>query len=243
MEHRKRSSPPRGMPAEAPRPRKGTLHGRQKPDDPLPEQQPVTDDEPAPKKPSRLRLILLRVAVGVLLVIALVVAYLFLLLGEPDEEAKYVDLPDEELITMPMGALEIPGEANLQNLANTFGQPVMALYGGPALERARVYDTAFGGGYARRVTLTYAFDDGTQLTVESIRPTSAITLLGSGYSLSVRSLYALGGLDAARMDGGGQICIFGQSDTAAYAVLCPEGHESDLNSLLRQTTLIAPEGE
>lgn len=46
----------------------------------------------------------------------------------------------------PMGALEIPGEANLQNLANTFGQPVMALYGGPALERARVYDTAFGGG-------------------------------------------------------------------------------------------------
>ena len=144
---------------------------------------------------------------------------------------------------MPMGALEIPGEANLQNLANTFGQPVMALYGGPALERARVYDTAFGGGYARRVTLTYAFDDGTQLTVESIRPTSAITLLGSGYSLSVRSLYALGGLDAARMDGGGQICIFGQSDTSAYAVLCPEGHESDLNSLLRQTTLIAPEGE
>ena len=221
------------MPAEAPRPRKGTLHGRQKPDDPLPEQQPVTDDEPAPKKPSRLRLILLRVAVGVLLVIALVFAYLFLLLGEPAEE----------LITMPMGALEIPGEANLQNLANTFGQPVMALYGGPALERARVYDTAFGGGYARRVTLTYAFDDGTQLTVESIRPTSAITLLGSGYSLSVRSLYALGGLDAARMDGGGQICIFGQSDTAAYAVLCPEGHESDLNSLLRQTTLIAPEGE
>ena len=138
---------------------------------------------------------------------------------------------------MPMGALEIPGEANLQNLANTFGQPVMALYGGPALERARVYDTAFGGGYARRVTLTYAFDDGTQLTVESI------TLLGSGYSLSVRSLYALGGLDAARMDGGGQICIFGQSDTAAYAVLCPEEHESDLNSVLRQTTLIAPEDE
>ena len=243
MEHRKRPSPPRDMPAEAPRPRKGALRGRRRPADPLPQQQPVTDEEPAEKKPSRLRLILLRTAVAVLLVIALVFAYLFLLLGEPDEETKYVDLPDEALITMPMGALEIPGEANLQTLANTFGQPVMALYGGPALERARVYDTAFGGGYARRVTLTYAFEDGAQLTVESIRPTSAITLLGSGYSLSVRSLYALGGLDAARMDGGGQICIFGQSDTAAYAVLCPEEHESDLNSLLRQTTLIAPEGE
>lgn len=231
------------MPAEAPRPRKSVLRDRQKPRDPLPEQQPVTDEDAAPKKPSRLRIFLLRAAVAVLLVIALVFAYLFLLLGEPDEEAKYVDLPEEELITMPMGALEIPGEANLQTLANTFGQPVMALYGGPALERARVYDTAFGGGYARRVTLTYAFEDGAQLTVESIRPTSAITLLGSGYSLSASSLYALGGLDAARMDGGGQICIFGESDTAAYAVLCPEGHEDDLNTLLRQTTLIAPEDE
>lgn len=243
MEHRKRSSPPQGMPVEAPRPRKGALHGRQKPGDPLPQQQPVTDEAPAEKKPSRLRLILLRAAVAVLLVLALVFAYLFLLLGEPDEDAKYVYLPDEELITMPMAALEVPGEANLQNLANTFGQPVMALYGGPALQRARVYDTAFGGGYARRVTLTYAFEDGAQLTVESIRPTGAITLLGSGYSLSARSLYALGGLDAARMDGGGQICIFGQSDTAAYAVLCPAGHESDLSGLLRQTTLIAPEDE
>lgn len=243
MEHRKRPSPPRDMPAEAPRPRKSALRDRQKPRDPLPEQQPVTDEDAAPKKPSRLRIFLLRAAVAVLLVIALVFAYLFLLLGEPDEEAKYVDLPEEELITMPMGALEIPGEANLQTLANTFGQPVMALYGGPALERARVYDTAFGGGYARRVTLTYAFEDGAQLTVESIRPTSAITLLGSGYSLSASSLYALGGLDAARMDGGGQICIFGESDTAAYAVLCPEGHEDDLNTLLRQTTLIAPEDE
>ena len=111
------------------------------------------------------------------------------------------------------------------------------------MQRARVFDTAFSGGYARRVTLTYAFEDGAQLTVESIRPTSAITLLGSGYSLAARSLYALGGLDAARMDGGGRICIFGESDTAAYAVLCPEGHEDDLSSLLRQTTLIAPDSE
>ena len=103
------------MPAEAPRPRKGALRGRRRPADPLPQQQPVTDEEPAEKKPSRLRLILLRTAVAVLLVIALVFAYLFLLLGEPDEETKYVDLPDEALITMPMGALEIPGEANLQN--------------------------------------------------------------------------------------------------------------------------------
>ena len=57
MEHSKHSSPPRGMPAEAPRPRRGILHGRQKPGAPLAQQQPVTDEEPVEKKPSRLRLI------------------------------------------------------------------------------------------------------------------------------------------------------------------------------------------
>lgn len=63
--------------------------------------------------------------------IALVFAYIFLLLGEPDEEAKYVDLPDEELITMPMSALEFPARPTLQNLADTFGQPGYGVYGGP----------------------------------------------------------------------------------------------------------------
>lgn len=239
----KRSLPPRGMPAEAPRPRKGMLKGKQSSGDPLPKQQPVTDEETEEKKPSRLRIILLRALVGTLLVIALVFAYLFLLLGEPDEEAKSVQPAVEETISMPMGALDVPGDANLQNLADTFGQPVMALYGGLSMQRARVFDTAFSGGYARRVTLTYAFEDGAQLTVESIRPTSAITLLGSGYSLDARSLYALGGLDAARMDGGGQICVFAQSETAAYAVLCPAGHEEELTGVLRQTTLISPEDQ
>ena len=233
MAHSKRPAPPRG---KAP-------GGGAKPHDALPPQMPVTDDDEVEKKPSRLRRVLVRIAAAVLMVLALAFAYIFLLLGEPDEEAKYVQSAQEEQITMPMGALDVPGDVNLQTLADTFGQPVMALYSDLTLEHARVYDTAFGGGYARRVTLTYSFADGQLLTVESIRPTAAITLLGGGYSLDVRSLYALGGLDAARMDDGERICVFGQSDTAAYAVLCPAPHEDDLSGVLRQTTLIAPESE
>ena len=123
MEHRQTFFSARGMPAEAPRPRKSALRDRQKPRDPLPEQQPVTDEDAAPKKPSRLRIFLLRAAVAVLLVIALVFAYLFLLLGEPDEEAKYVDLPEEELITMPMGALEIPAKPTCKRWPTPLASP------------------------------------------------------------------------------------------------------------------------
>ena len=75
------------------------------------------------------------------------------------------------------------------------------------------------------------------LTLESIRPTNAVTLLGgSGYTLDPTSLYGLGGLDAARMNNASQICVFGQSGTAAYALLCPITHQDELSALVRQTT-------
>ena len=193
------------------------------------------------KTPSLLSRVLKRVGFAVLLVLALVFAYVFLLLGEPDEDAKYVPEVKEETILMPMSALEMPGQANVQTLADTFSQPVLSLGEALQMKKARIYDTAFENGYARRVTLTYAFADGTELTVESLRPTAAVTLLGgSGYKLDAASLYTLGGLNAGRMDDGVSCCIFGQSDTAVYAVICPATHAEELKTLLRYTMLIAP---
>ncbi len=247
MEPRKRASqqrtPPRSMPTQAPRPDKSALHGKEKPRDVLPAQKPVTDDEVTVKAPSRLRVVLVRAACVLLLVVALVVIYLFLLIGEPDEENKYLPQVTQERITMPMVAVESPGESNVQSLADTFGQPVMCLYTGFQMQRARVFDTAFGGGYARRVSLSYALPDGQSLLVESIRPTEAITLLSTGsYTLNAASLYAIGGLDAARMENSESIVVFARSDTAAYAVTMPASHAGELGSILRQTMLVSPAG-
>lgn len=235
-----RRTPPDGMPREAPRPAREALHGREKPKETLPEQRPVTNGEEE-KKPSRLRHVLGRVGLGVLLAAALAFAYVFLLLGEPVHEdgEEPQQAAQESAITMPMNALEVPGEANLESLADTFGQPVLSLYGGLTMQKARIFDTAFSGGFARRVTLTYAFEDGSLLTVESIRPTAAVTLLDEGgYRLNAGALYTLGGVSAARIENGEQIRIFGQSDTAVYAVTCPAAHAEELSSLLRQTTLV-----
>lgn len=196
----------------------------------------------APKEPSRLMRLMRRVGLIVLTVLALAAAYVFLLLGEPDEDAKYMAEITEEVIQMPMSALESPGETNVQNLAETFGHPVLSLTGGLTMQKARIYDTAFSGGYARRVTLTYAFEDGQTLTVESIRPTAASTLLHqNGYTLDASALYTLGGLNAARMENDRSICVFAQSDTAVYAVVCPAAHAADLPSLLRYTMLVSPD--
>ncbi|MEG0049450.1 MAG: hypothetical protein RR865_09820 [Clostridia bacterium] len=222
--------------------RTDAMRSKPKPRDVLPEQQPVTDEEISEQQPAKWKAILGRVVTGFLVVLILAIGYVFLLLGEPEEEAKNAVPVAEEQIHMPMNALEAPGEANVQNLADTFGQPVLSLYGGSLpMSKARVYDTAFSGGYARRVTVSYAFEDGSLVTAESIRPTAAVTLLGgAGYTLRAGTLYALGGVDAARMDNAEQICIFGQSDTAVYAILCPKAHEAELAILLKQTALISP---
>ncbi len=208
-----------------------------------PEPQNLLDDELSqPKPPSKTKVLLRRILLGVLLSLSLAAAYLFLLLGEPEEEAKNASNMEEAVIQMPMSPLESPGEANVGHLADTFGEPVMAIGQGLEMQKARVYDTAFSGGYARRVTLTYAFSDGAEVTVESIRPTLAVTLLEqSGYQLDASALYTMGGLNAGRMDNAYNICVFAQNETAVYAVICPKNHEQDLDMLLRQTTLILPQ--
>ena len=202
---------------------------------------PLGEDEVPLKPPSLLRRVFKRVGFAILLVLALVFGYVFLLLGEPDEDAKYMQQEPEASIAMPMSALEIPGDANVQSLADTFDQPVLSLGQALNMKKARIYDTAFENGYARRVTLTYAFEDGTEITVESLRPTAAVSLLKqSGYKLDAASLYTLGGLNAGRMDNAASLCIFAQSDAAVYAVLCPQTHAEELTTLLRYTMLIAP---
>lgn len=210
----------------------------------LPQQKPIDDDDtpqflPTPWWKKALK----RVLMVVLVVLALVFGYLFLLMGEPEEELEVVQ-PAAPVtpITIPMNALEAPGDAYLPSLAETFGQPVLAVRSPEVtMQRARVYDTAFGGEYARRVSLYYVLADGAEMLVESIRPIDAITLLEGDYILQADRLYAMAGLEAARMQNDDQICFFGQGEGAVYAITLPRINEAQLDVLLRQTLLVSSE--
>lgn len=231
---------PEGMPRQVPE--GSRVPGQtQKPKDVLPTQQPITD-EVAPRPPARWKVILKRVGIAVLLLIALVMAYLFLLLGEPSNEVSDTPNLQEEVIRVPMAAVEAKGDADMNTVAATFGQPVLVLYGDPAaLQKITLSDTAFQGGYARRATLTYAFDDGQLLMVESIRPTAAAALLqGNGYTLNLNSIYSMAGMEAVRMENGNTVCVLGKTDVAVYAILFPASHEADVSALVKQAALWQP---
>jgi len=213
------------------------------PKPPRPAVTPVDDDAPAPRRQSLPVRILKRIGLALLVVLALTFAYIFLLLGEPDDEVKY--LPEEtpeERILVSMNALDMPGATDPGRLAEAFEQPVLVLEQGAAMYKTRIYDTAFENEFARCVAITYTLEDGTQLLVESIRPTAAVSLVKKqDYKLDASALYTMGGLNAARMQNDAYVCVFAQSDTAVYAVTCPVSHAEELPDLLRYTTLAAPE--
>ncbi len=207
----------------------------------LPQQKPIDDDAlpealPTPWWKKALK----RIFLALLVIIALVFGYLFLLMGEPEEEMETAAPQPVQPITVPTNALEAPGDAYLPSLAQTFGQPVLGYAGSDlTMQRAKVYDTAFGGEYARRVTLSYLLPDGGEVLMESIRPIEAITLLGREYILQADRLYAMAGLDAARMQNDDQICVFGQGEGAVYAITMPRSAEGQLETLLKQTLLVS----
>ncbi len=233
---------PAGMPTSVP-PAKPVI-GRTPPRDTLPAQQPVTDD-PTPKKPARWKHIVKRVLTVIGIILALAVVYLFLLIGEPGEDDQLLtqSTPQEETIRVPISGTEAEGNVNINELATRFGEPVLALYKSSlTLQKTTLFDTAFRGGYARRCVLQYTFADGQTLTVESIRPTAAVALLGSdGYSLNLNTLYTLAGMDAVRMDSTDATMLVSRGSGAAYAIICPAEHVTELGSLIKQATL-AKEG-
>ena len=241
---KKGRTPQKGRPRQTPDSAKSAMRA-QPPPAPAVQQKPVGDEEVEERKPSLLGRVFRRIGLALVLVLALVFAYIFLLLGEPDEDAKQVVKPAGQAITMPMNALDVPGANDARMLADTFGQPVLALNQMLTMYKSRIFDTAFEGEYARCVTITYTFEDGQTLLVESIRPTNAVTLLQKdGYRLDASALYTMAGLNAARMQNETSVCVFAQSDTAVYAVTCPVSHAEELANLLRYTTLVAPsEGE
>ena len=233
---------PQGMPREVTSQSRAPRQIEQK-RDVLPEQKPITDDGEQQKPPSKIRIFFKRLGLGLLLLLALSLAYIFLLLGEPEpmEEMPQTAI-QEEVIHVPMAAVESEGVTDISTVAAAFGKPVLALYGDPfPLQKSTLSDTAFQGGYARRAALSYALPDGQILKLESIRPTAAVSLLKQpGSSLYMFDIYNLAGMDAARMDNPDTVCLFAQNTEAVYAITCPASQVEELWAVLRQTTLWSP---
>jgi hypothetical protein len=239
-----RRKPPKDMPKEIETIKRSYLQEESRDD--LPRQKAITD-EPEQKKPARWKAVVKKIFILLAVLLALAFLYLFLLMGEPDDddEVLLAQSAQEDIIQMPMTGQELGGDADVAAAAVSFGKAVMELRGGilPLL-KASLYDTAYRGGYARRLTLTYQFPDGQIMTIDSIRPPGAVALLEDGaYVIRVDALYTMGGMDAVRMDSDDYIRLAAESPDAVYVVHFPVSHEDLLTDYLRYTGLIRIDSE
>lgn len=219
------------------------MYGQTKPKEQTVSQK-AAEEITSEKKNPILRVFLKFFAVLAVIVI-LVLAYLFLLMGEPEEEQKNMPTITEAKVQGPITPMEGVGEGSLEALPSAFEDSVMYLTQGAVLEKSRISDTASDGGYARVVALNYVLPSGVIIEVKSIRPVSATNLLKQGdeYTLDGTKMYSLAGMNAGKMSNGKQSVIFAQSDTALYAVVFPESAKEEVTALLRATALLSPQAE
>lgn len=195
-------------------------------------------------RPPMLRRIL-KAAVSVLLTALLAaVFYVAVILGEPQEIEQIVQpLPDQPLL-QAIPAINISGEGQLPMVLNAFPAPVMHPLSGSGLTfvSGACYDAAFEEGFGRIVSLRYVNEAGREMTVESIYPARALTLMGKkDYHLAGVAGQSLAGMKSVRMENGESIRLHAQAEDAIYVVTVPAMESAELLTFTRSLQLF--EGE
>lgn len=190
------------------------------------------------------RRVLKAIGTALLTVLLAAVFYVAVILGEPQEVEQAVQPLQDQPLLQGSPAITIDGESHLAELLNTFPVPVMHPLPGSGLTLMSgvSYDVAFENGFGRIVSLKYANDAGQEMTVESIYPARALSLMGrKDYHLAGVAGQSLAGLKSVRMENDANIRLHAQAEEAIYVVTVPKMASSELIALTRSLQLF--EGE
>ncbi len=201
-----------------------------------------------PKKQSKLSAALRKVLERLLLVILVVVCiaafYLAVILAEiPADQQAPEETKAPAVALAPEQPRQIGSLADIGRLTEIFPAPVLALQPTEALsfDGGVVNDLAYEGAFARLVTLNYHTQAGGKLTLISIYPSEAFSLLPKGdYLINNTLTGALAGMTAVRMESSDGIRLHVRGENALYAFAVPKTEEAQLSELSRQAMLIMP---
>lgn len=168
----------------------------------------------------------IRAALATLVTVVLLAAfYLAVVMGNPQKDDSPAARQDQPLLPAMDAPVLISDAAQLGQVLNAFPAPVMAASNPSvaALGSGICQDVPFEDGLGRMVTLTYRTAEGGALTVTSIYPARATSLIDKGdYIISATAGLPLAGLRSVRMEAPGSICMHAQGAEALYVVTLPE---------------------
>lgn len=168
----------------------------------------------------------LRAALTAALSLLLVgVFYVAVVMGQPQSTPDDAAVPQEQPLPAPLtAAVRITNEEDFDRISEAFPAPVMRpMYGNALLfVEGSCTDTAFEGGVARIVTLTYRTETYDLLTITSVYPARALSLMGKGdYTFSDSAGPQLGTLRTVRMENGTSVRLHAQGEEALYIFTAP----------------------
>lgn len=179
---------------------------------------------------------------AVLAVVLMVACYLSFILGQPeDTDASSGVQPKENqpLIgeeNAPEAFAEAVGTLDaslLPELLRSFPAPVLLpATSGLTFVSGACCDVPFEDGMGRILTLTYQAGEDVQVTISSIYPARAISLIEKGdYRISGTAGALLAGLRSVRMENTDTIRLHAQGEEALYVLTVPQMANATLSSL------------
>ena len=170
-----------------------------------------------------------------LTIVLLAAFYLAVVMGTPQQEGSTVTArQNQPLLDALPSAVFILEEGQMGQVLNAFPAPVLASMNAAALrfESGLCEDVPFEGGLGRKVTLSYRTAEDAVVTLVSIYPARATSLITKGdYILSDTFGLPLAGLRSVRMEKPGSICMHAQDEEALYVVTLPELSAASLRAL------------
>ena len=180
---------------------------------------------------------ILKIVLAALLTVVLLSAFFIaVIMGTPqaDDEAGVTVQMDQPLLTAMSSPIMITQPSQLGALLEVFPGQVLAAMNTPllTLQQGVCEDVPFENGLGRRVTLTYRTAEGAAVTVVSIYPARAVTLIPKAdYTFSGTGGLTLAGLRSIRMENGQSIRMHAQGTDALYAITLPLLPEAQLRTL------------
>ena len=173
--------------------------------------------------------------------IAGILTFSFLLaavMGNPDRQQSKAKTEETQLTGRESVSCE--STEKLPDLLEGFPAPMLCFLSGGDMEfvSGTATDLAMDDGTARSITLNYRTGDGEAVTVRSVYPASAISLLKvDDYTLSSATAQSIAGMSAVRMDKENTIRFHALSEEALYVVELPAMEESKITQTLKTLQL------
>ena len=179
----------------------------------------------------KIRKSLLRIIGAVIAAALLALLAASLILAKPQEEKSETAAARPSENASP--AVSISSEADLVGLISAFPAPVMSFMSGSGMTfvSATSSDVAYNGGFARIAVLYWQTAEGVPVTLRTVWPADALSLLEDGYHFMPYAGPALFGSASVRMENDETVRLHTATDQALYVVLLPRSLSSQVSTL------------